>query len=622
MKTFFLLLLPAIAVAFGAAPLGYVILHGGNPLLYFFAITNLIGWGLVTYLHLSQASILALLNSEKDQFSIEDSNREFHWYLKSFVKETVRYYRASYGLRLSPRRVTKTNLSTSLERIAQLAYTELNAQAVLLFLFDEKSESWSQGMLVGASRSSLTQAAVASSVGLVNEDLTDPRADCKMLTVGIRFAGHTFGALRVEFRQGVIPTRSDRNVLRLLADQGGIMLVDAKFTNELLRMRKAGEESVQAKTGFLANLSHELRGPLGIILNGAELMIDGLCGEISEVQRETLQMVKESGEHLLDLVNDVLDYAKVEAGKVVTKPVEIAVGPLLDDLTSVVRSQAVAKGHKLIVEPVDGDLGLICDKRHVRQMLINFLTNAVKYTPNGGAITVRTERVAQNRVKISIQDTGIGIPEAERHKVFGAFERIENNYTQTQVGTGLGMPLTIRLAEVNNGAVDFESEEGKGSTFWLILPACVCRPISAGIDGGQSGPDMAHGYGETVLLVEHDSETRRMLEKYLTNQGFAIVIAENGQGVMRALRESRIEIAVIENDLPDTSGEEVVTAIRSNPNSVSVPIILLSSRAFVFDIERYLKLGVDRCLSKPVPLMELAVTVRRLIDETKEVARH
>ena len=133
---------------------------------------------------------------------------------------------------------------------------------------------------------------------------------------------------------------------------------------------------------------------------------------------------------------------------------------------------------------------------------------------------------------------------------------------------------------------------------------------------------MAHGFGETVLLVEHDSETRRMLEKYLTNQGFSIIIAENGQGVMRALRESRIEIAVIENDLPDTSGEEVVTAIRSNPNSVSVPIILLSSRAFVFDIERYLKLGVDRCLSKPVPLNELAVTVRRLIDETKEVARH
>lgn len=619
MKTFFRLLLPAIAVAFGAAPLIYVLIHGGGPLLYFFAATNLIAWSLVTYFHLLQMSVLELLAVENDQFSTEDSNREFHFYLRSFVKETVRYYRASYGLRLSPSRVTSNKLSSSLERIAELAYREADAQAVQLYLFDEKSESWTQGMLVGASCSSLTQAALTTKLGPAIEETIDSRTGSKLLTVGIRFAGYTFGALRVEFPPGRQPSRGDRNVLRLLADQGGIMLVDAKFTNELLRMRKISEESVRAKTGFLANLSHELRGPLGIILNGAELMIDGLCGEISETQRETLAMVKESGEHLLDLVNDVLDYAKVEAGKIVTKPVEIGVAALLDDLSSVVRSQALAKKHKLTVEPVDEDLGIVCDKRHVRQMLINFLTNAIKYTPDGGSITVRAERLAQNRVKIAISDSGIGISAADREKVFGAFERIENSYTKAQIGTGLGMPLTQRLAEVNGGLVDFESSEGSGSTFWLILPGCVTKTIAASGEAQEAGH--AQGLGESVLLVEHDQNTRQMLERYLTKQGFEIVIAETGPAVMKALRDSNIEIAVIENDLPDTSGEEVVTAIRSNPNSVSVPIILLSSRAFVFDIERYLRLGVDRCLSKPVTLSELATTVRRLIDETKEVAR-
>lgn len=612
------MLLPALAAALGLVPLLYVLLFGGGPLLYLFGITNLLAWGLVVYFHVTQLSILELLRTESEHFPIEESNREFHWYLRSFVKQTVRYYRASYGLRLSPRRVTKNNLSSSLERISELAYREIGAQSVLLFLFDEGSESWSQGMLVGASRSSLTQSVISNRIGIVGDEIYDKRTDSTLLTIGIKFAGHTFGALRVEFPPGVKPTRSDRNVLRLLADQGGIMLVDAKFTEELLRLRRVGDESVRAKTGFLANLSHELRGPLGIILNGVELMVDGLCGEINESQRETLQMVKESGEHLLDLVNDVLDYAKVEAGKVVTKPIEIGVAELVDDLTNVVRSQALARNHKLVVEPIEADMGLICDKRHVRQMLINFLTNAIKYTPDNGTITVTAERLAQNRVKIAVKDTGIGISDIDRSKVFGAFERIENNYTQTQAGTGLGMPLTARLAEVNSGTVDFESEEGKGSTFWVVLPGCTCKPISA--SAASEGDGDAHGFGESVLLVEHESESRQMLEKYLTHQGFEIVIADTGQAVMRALKERNIEIAVIENDLPDTSGEEVVTAIRSNPNSVSVPIILLSSRAFVFDIERYLKLGVDRCLSKPVTLNELAVTVRRLIDETKNIA--
>ena len=125
------------------------------------------------------------------------------------------------------------------------------------------------------------------------------------------------------------------------------------------------------------------------------------------------------------------------------------------------------------------------------------------------------------------------------------------------------------------------------------------------------------GNGDTILLVDHNEETRRMLQQYLAKQGFSILQGSNGAEVLRLLRENRVHLAVIENDLPDLPGEEMVAAVRGNPNSAGMPIILLSAKAFVFDIERFLKLGVDRCLSKPVSLAEVAVTARRLIDETR-----
>src|SRR5262249_18421399 len=157
-----------------------------------------------------------------------------------------------------------------------------------------------------------------------------------------------------------------------------------------------------------------------------------------------------------------LDYAKVESGRITPKKVVVVVNELLQDLAGVIRSQAEAKGHKVVAKPGDEALAISCDRRHLRQMLINLLTNAVKDTPNGGRIEVWAERIAGNRIKIYVKDSGVGIDEKDRYKVFTAFERIENAYSMNQVGTGLGMPLTKRLAEVNNGSIDFDSKPGEG----------------------------------------------------------------------------------------------------------------------------------------------------------------
>jgi len=578
---------------------------------------QLVSWGIIVVLldqrnrskdHLLRASKRMGFKPLKGDIGVQ---------LGELLEKTSRYHEASYNFALE-KGIDEKPLGTSLREIAELAYRELGAKAVELSLFDKGSGLWSQAIMLGSPDSVNTQ-------GMLNDASAEGRLELISDNQGsvtveeLSFAGSLFGALRVEMEKGDQLTSEDREVLKLLAMSGAILLVDSKFTEELLVMKRLGEESLKAKTGFLANLSHEIRGPLSVILNGAELTMDGLCGPVTESQKETLRMIKDNGDHLLDLVNDVLDYAKVEAGKVSAKPVEIQVGELIKDLLTLVRSQVTVKKHKVITEEIDKKLGVLCDKRHSRQILINFLTNAIKYTPEEGTITVGAERMPGGMAKVWIKDTGVGIPLEHRSKVFGAFERVDEKYSNTQCGTGLGMPLTRKLAEVNEGTVDFESEEGEGSTFWVTLPAIEIDETSKTkkSEDGQ-GTRVQKGDGEKILIVDHDSDTREMYGKYLGHQGFEVIQASCGRDVLKVLREDEIELAVIENDMPDIDGEDMVLAMRANPKASGVPIILLSAKAFVFDIEHFLKLGVDRCLTKPVELSELASTVRRLIDESVE----
>lgn len=617
MRRLFTIIICVLSMALAIGPATALFLSTGlPPWIHAVSALNFIAWTALCVVFIVHKRLNAAVDEAFTAIGLPPVQGDLDERISAFLHESERYHRAAYAFR-SDTNVTDSDLGLNLRRIVTLAYQELRAQSAELALYDEGSGMWSQSLVVGAPRSHLSQSMlVDASTQHIAED-----GGTKVLVQPLKFAGSMFGALRVELQQGIEPGPSDLQVAHLLATQGALMLVDARFTEELLKMRRTSEESLRAKTGFLANLSHEIRGPLGIILNGAELIMDGLCGPVTEAQKQTVTMVKTSGDHLLDLVNDVLDYAKVEAGKVVAKPLTLALKPLLTDITNVVRGQAQLKGHKVVLEPVEESMAIVCDKRHARQMLINFLTNAIKYTPDGGEIKVWAERVAGNRIKISIKDSGVGIPAEQRSKVFGAFERVDDSYSNSQGGTGLGMPLTKKLAEVNDGVVDFESEQGKGSTFWLVIPAGELAERNAADGAADGDAKVLQGQGEAILLVDSDTDARDMLERYLVHQGFAILNATSGAEVMKVLREREIELAVVESDLPDASGEELISVIRSNPRAASVPIILLSSKAFVFDVERFLKLGVDRCLAKPVELSELAHTARRLIDETKSLAQ-
>lgn len=381
------------------------------------------------------------------------------------------------------------------------------------------------------------------------------------------------------------------------------------FGSESAKLSKLAERDFQAKAGFLANLSHEIRAPLGVILNATELVLDGLCGEINENQKKFLGLSKKSSDHLLDLIGDVLDYAKIEAGKIAPQPKDLSLEDLLKDILNITRLLAESKK----IEIVSRDSSEVCfvnaDKKHLRQILINLATNAVKYTQDHGRIEIWAERVEHKNIKISVKDSGVGISQSERHKVFKPFERLDDEYSKQQGGVGIGLSLAKKLAELNNGELDFISESGSGSTFFLLVPESDAAMLSSA-----ASTEMQQHLSTsvaTILLLESDPDQLDIISTYLINLGYSVSSFVKFENAQEAILRDKFSVLIFDNESFDqnVSNRQQYAELFHSQNEV--PLILLSSRAFVFDLERYLKLGVERCLPKPAPLKELA----NLIDE-------
>jgi signal transduction histidine kinase/CheY-like chemotaxis protein len=545
-------------------------------------------------------------------FNLKGSVLNIEQELKQYLSRSERLRAVAMGVDVEGSQA-KQNIGGELQRIISRAGAELRAKSVELTLFDSESGLAAQSFVVGAPGNALSRGSVER--GEVGQDSKVVKQEVNGIVVlycPVRFARQTFGDLQFEFAEHTKLTSEDESLVLLFARQVAIAVLDTQFTGELLRMRRLSDESVRAKTGFLANLSHELRGPLGIILNGSELALDGLCGPISDQVRDTLKMIKGNGEHLLELVNDVLDYAKVEAGKIVTKPVEIALKPLLTDLFKIAQGQAEQKNHKLTLEPVDETLGTICDRRHLRQMIINLITNAIKYTPDGGKIVMSAGFMTGGKIKITVADTGVGIPLDQRHKVFGAFERVDHSYSEKQAGSGLGMPLTRKLAEANGGMIDFESDLGTGSKFWIILP-------STRVSREQPKNDQVvrekRGRGESLVIIDSEQQSRELLGRFLEEEKYKVFSLGSPREVIKLFKETEVQGAILDSNVTGMSLEELIVALRAHPKGASIPIIITTPSAFSFDVESYLKLGVDRCISKPINYDEVSNAVRQLLDE-------
>lgn len=240
---------------------------------------------------------------------------------------------------------------------------------------------------------------------------------------------------------------------------------------EILKAKDAAESANKAKSSFLANMSHELRTPLNAIIGFSELMRDASAGPISDKQKEYLGYIWESGKHLLSLINDILDLSKVEAGKMELELGEFNLRELLEKSPIFISERAARHGIILSTDIKEG-VGMIkADERKVKQIIFNLLSNAIKFTPDGGKIGIEARKTDTGEILICVWDTGIGIDSKDSHRVFSEFEQIESEYSRQYAGTGLGMPLSKKFAELHGGKMWFTSEgKGRGTRFYFTLP--------------------------------------------------------------------------------------------------------------------------------------------------------
>jgi signal transduction histidine kinase len=264
-------------------------------------------------------------------------------------------------------------------------------------------------------------------------------------------------------------TPSEIQLVETFADQAAIAIENVRLFNEIQATSKELEVASRHKSEFLANMSHELRTPLNAVIGFSDVLIQGMVGELGPKQTEYLEDIRSSGQHLLSLINDILDLSKVEAGKMELEPSRFSLSDALQAVVMMVRERAAGRGIGLSTQ-IDPEIDPVeADERKVKQVVLNLLTNAVKFTPAGGQVQLRATR-AGDGVVVAIRDTGMGISPADQARVFEEFAQARGGATREQEGTGLGLTLSRKFVELHGGTIWVESELGKGSTFTFTLP--------------------------------------------------------------------------------------------------------------------------------------------------------
>jgi PAS domain S-box-containing protein len=407
---------------------------------------------------------------------------------------------------------------------------------------------------------------------------------------------------------------------------------------ELEEMNIRIQEATEAKSRFLANMSHELRTPLNAIIGFSEILEDQTFGELNEKQTRYINNVLVSGRHLLQLINDILDLSKVEAGKLELELSRVNIKGLLENSLIMIKEKAMKHGIKLDSHISQGIMGLeiLADERKVKQIMFNILSNAAKFTPDNGSITlaarlgtgypVLESEISDSRnstqypipdtdrnfIEISVADTGIGIKPEDQERVFGEFEQLDSTYARQQQGTGLGLALTRRLVELHGGRIWVESEgEGKGSTFTFVLPAKAEEgkgevptepeePLPSRPDVDDSRP--------LVLVVEDDRQASELISQYLSEADYAVACAFDGEQAIQMARELKPYAITLDIILPKKDGWEVLAELKSLPETKDIPVVIVS---IVENRPFGLNLGAIEYFVKPVNKEQLIEAVRK-----------
>ncbi|WP_181016317.1 ATP-binding protein [Pseudanabaena sp. BC1403] len=392
-------------------------------------------------------------------------------------------------------------------------------------------------------------------------------------------------------------------------------------------------ESHRLKDSFLANMSHELRTPLNAILGMTEGLQDSVFGTVNDRQLKALQIVESSGNHLLELINDILDLAKIESGQIELDCAPASLPPIVQSSLEFVKPQASKKQIQIAIKLAPNLPDLLVDKRRMRQVLINLLNNAVKFTPTGGSVTLEvtqlpsilnktidTADTAQDYLQIAVSDTGIGIAPENIQKLFQPFTQIDSALNRQFEGTGLGLALVKRIVELHGGSVSLSSKLGVGSCFTIMIP---CLPLSnsqteivtenlpvkkAELELSITDKDIKQDF--LILIADDDDVNSKTISSYLKAKGYQILLANDGQEAIAITKAHKPDLILMDIQMPVMDGLEATRQIRLDPNLVDIPIIALTALAMTGDREKCLAAGANEYMTKPAKLKELVAAIK------------
>lgn len=508
-------------------------------------------------------------------------------------------------------------LAQSNDRLAQLAaIVESSDDAIVSITLEGNILSWNSGaeILLGYSASEILGQSIDCLFPQTRSELETQMLN--QIRQG-RQVKHYEAVQRRQDGQEIYVSLAVSPIKNAVGEITGMSLIsrditDRKQVQEQLhltseRISLANAELARAarlKDEFLAGMSHELRTPLNAILGLSEALLEEIFGELTDAQQEHLRTIEQSGQHLLDLINDILDLSKIESGKMELEILPVSIQALCDTSLSFVKQQAHHKRLKLDCQISTNVDEIAVDERRLRQALINLLSNAVKFTPEGGTVQLLVSPNSfHSGINFTVTDTGIGIGPDNLDKLFQPFVQLDSSLSRRYAGTGLGLALVRRIVELHGGSITLESELGQGSRFTISLPWSL--PFADHLAPVLPEPDpidLAPLPIQRALVIEDSSTAASQITRYLAELGTQAIIHPVAGGAVQKAREVAPDVIILDILLPDRSGWDVLTDLKANPETRTIPVIVIS---VVDERLQGMRMGASAYLLKPISRQKL-----------------
>ena len=412
-------------------------------------------------------------------------------------------------------------------------------------------------------------------------------------------------------------------VITAIRDQAGELRGFAKLTRDLTERQRiesemtnakaTAEKANLAKSDFLSSMSHELRSPLNAILGFAQLM-DSDSPPPTDSQKESIVQILNAGWYLLDLINEILDLAVIESGKLSMSQESVSVAEVMLECQAMIEPQAQRRGIRMTFPRFDVPASVHADRTRLKQVIINLLSNAIKYNADNGTVAVACSENTPGRVRISVTDTGAGLSSEQMAQLFQPFNRLGQEANAEQ-GTGIGLVVSKRLMELMNGVVGVESKVGVGSVFWIELNSTSPQP-AAKSDHAEVAPRLLSGAAlRTLLYVEDNPANLKLVERLIARRpDMRLLTAIDGTTGVDLARSAKPEVILMDINLPGISGIDALKILRGDPATAHIPVVALSANAVPRDVQKGLEAGFFRYLTKPIKVVEFMDTLSAALD--------